>query len=168
MAKSKEILMRFTVPAGGEEHVILTARRNPNNGDIYLTSRSGNKYRDPGKHGPHPANIQEVHITVHPSRESDENINVINSRITRTVGGPIRTRFHTGAIKSGETFSYIMARRCSDVRSPRYSLPEDPVLSALWIVTTPTISVSYSAYSSGNRERNSSPCLADLTSLSAR
>jgi hypothetical protein len=121
MSKSSLPTTRFTIRVGNADQVILTARLNKK-GDVYLTTRTGAHYRNPGSSAALYTRINEVHFSIHVSRDSPEQINVITGRLRRSDGQIERSRFHTKAIKSGKAFSFFAIRRCPSLDTETFAL----------------------------------------------
>jgi hypothetical protein len=91
----------------------------------YFVSKQGRLRKD-GYIGPSkiiipntpPSKVIEHRYSIHPSRESKENINVIKQTQVLETGKTNISRHYTKAIKSGDAFAYIFSRRCGVLFDP--------------------------------------------------
>jgi hypothetical protein len=121
MATPSASTTRFTINVANAERVILSIGGNKN-GDTFLWPKSGDKYKKPGAMPSQPGpDIKEQHYSIHPSHESEDG-NLIKNKMIMSDGQSEYAYHFTTAIKSGNSFAYLMARRCSHLNSSTFLL----------------------------------------------
>lgn len=119
MAGASAPRTHFIIRAAGEERLIFSAWE-ARSGDVYTTTKAGRKYRSPGTLPTGDPEILDVHFSIHRSLDSPTG-NLITSRIERSDNTIERAHHFTNAIKSGQSFSYLMGRRCPNLNSSTFA-----------------------------------------------
>jgi hypothetical protein len=126
-AMSSKGVIRFAFSVADKPRLLFSLRQNAS-GIVTLALPRAEYYVPPAIEGKIPigGNVKKPGISqhkysIHPSRESIENINVLHH--TLVIGREVfETRQHTKAIKEGKTFALIYCRRCPKLLIPAYNI----------------------------------------------